>query len=142
MSQLAHYPARFQQGFRALSAANDKVRGNRCAFFGIERTKRVSFDQLAKIIRNLVRAVHDAVCNPSFNLKSPLRIQLFTVPSGSFNALAISEWLKPSKYASSIARLCCGCKEFMSSRTRVARRFSSSEPSKSGIATKGASSSV
>src|SRR5258707_13221964 len=123
MSQLATHAARFQQGFRALCAANDKVPGNRCAFFGIERTKRVSFDQLTKIIRNLVRAVHDAVCNPSFNLKSPLRIQLFTVPSGSFSAWAISEWLKPSKYANSMARFCCGFSEPISSPTRTARRL-------------------
>jgi hypothetical protein len=67
-----------------------------------------------------------AACNPSFKRNKPLRIQLFTVPSGSFSASAISEWLKPSKYANSMARFCCGLSAPMSARTFSARRFSSS----------------
>src|SRR5580704_1729483 len=105
------------------------------AFRGVERTQRVGFKHVAE----LVAVFHDATCNSSFKRSKPLRIQLFTVPSGSLRAAAISEWLSPSKYASSMALFCCGLRELIKARTFWARRFSSSTFSYSGAAATGGS---
>jgi len=93
VSKLADNPARLLDGLRAVGAAASKVRLERGAFGRIERAQRVSLVHFAE----LVAVAHVLACNPSFKRSKPLRIQLFTVPSGSFRASAISEWLKPSK---------------------------------------------
>ena len=128
---MADEPARFFEGFGAVRAAGREMRFERGALFGIERTESVGFEQLAE----LVAVLHVVACNPSFKRSKPLRIQLFTVPSGSFSVAAISEWLSPSKYASSMAFFCCGVSEAIRERTRSARRFSSKAFSYSGAMT-------
>src|SRR5579859_302200 len=121
VGELADQPARFFNCFGAVRATGCEMRFERGALFGIERTKRVGFHQFTE----LAAVFHVVACNPFFRRSKPLRIQLFTVPSGSCKAAAISEWLKPSKYANSMAFFCCGVSEAIKERTRSARRFSS-----------------
>ena len=59
-----------------------------------QRAKRVGLQQFCELVR-ATQVVFS--CNPSRRRISPLRIQLLTVPSGSFKVAAISVWLKPSK---------------------------------------------
>jgi hypothetical protein len=90
---LAHQPARFFQRFHAVGATAGKVRLQLRAFGGVKRANRVGLDQFPE----MVVSIHDVPCKPSFKRSNPLRIQLFTVPSGSCKEAAISEWLRPSK---------------------------------------------
>ncbi len=87
---------------RSDAEARREMRGNRRALLLIECTEGVRLDQLP----NLVVFAHCAACSPSFKRSKPFLIQLLTVPKGSCKASAISLWLKPSKYAISIAFFC------------------------------------
>ena len=91
--ELAHEPARFFQRFHTVGTAGGKVRLQLRAFGSVKRANRVGLYQLPE----MVVSAHDVACNPSFKRSNPLRIQLFTVPNGSCNEAAISEWLRPSK---------------------------------------------
>ena len=91
VGQLADEPARFRDGFCALRAAGGQMSFERGAFRRVERAKRVGFVHLPE----LVAVAHVAACNASLKRINPLRIQLLTVPSGSFSSAAISVWLKP-----------------------------------------------
>src|SRR6267378_5835221 len=102
VGELAHEPARFFQCFHTVVAAGGKVSLKLRTFRGVKRANRVGLDQLPEMFVS----VHDVARNPSFKRSNPLRIQLFTVPNGSCNEAAISEWLRPSKYASSMAFFC------------------------------------
>ena len=93
VGKLTYEPTRFFQRFHAVRAAGGEVRFQLGAFRSVKRADRVGFDQLPE----MVVSAHDVACNPSFKRSNPLRIQLFTVPNGSCNEAAISEWLRPSK---------------------------------------------
>ena len=92
MSQFADDQPRFIDGLSALRAAGE-MRFKSGTLFRIERAKGVALYHLPK----LVLVAHERACNSSFSFSKALRIQLFTVPSGSFSAAAISEWLRPAK---------------------------------------------
>src|ERR1700674_3066770 len=91
--KLTDEPARFLYGLGAVLAAGGEVDFQRGAFISVQRAKRVGFEHFAE----LVAVFQVLACNPCFKRSKPFRIQLFTVPSGSFKAAAISLWLRPSK---------------------------------------------
>ena len=93
MRELTYEPARLLQRLRTLRATARQVRFDYGAVRRVKRAKGVGFDQLPEF----VVGAHNVACKPSFKRINPLRIQLFTVPKGSFREAAISEWLKPSK---------------------------------------------
>ena len=80
VGQLADQPARFRNGLRAFRATGGQMSFERGAFRRVQRAKRVGFVHLPE----LVAVAHVAACNPSLSRIKPFRIQLFTVPSGSF----------------------------------------------------------
>src|SRR5690348_12058586 len=91
-SQLTDQPAGFVESLGALGTVRAEMRLEFGTFGRIERTKSVRLDQFAEF----VVFAHGA-SSPSFKRIRPLRIQLFTVPRGSFIDSAISVWLNPSK---------------------------------------------
>ena len=91
--ELADDTASLFQRIRAFRAACRKMLLEHHALRCIKRAQSVPLNQLAK----LGVFAHDATFSSSFKRSNPLRIQLFTVPSGSFKACAISEWLSPPK---------------------------------------------
>lgn len=62
----------------------------------VERSERVERSEFFYMIAHVL--LHAASATPS--LRKPSAMRLFTVPSGSFNSLAISTCVFPPKYAS------------------------------------------
>src|SRR2546423_1032952 len=77
----------------ALSAAGAEMFFEQGAFLRIQRAEGVRLNHLLE----LSMLVHEVARNSSLKRSNALRIQLFTVPRGSFKLAAISEWLRPSK---------------------------------------------
>src|SRR5579863_3970837 len=102
----------------ALIARAGQMRLQLRALFSLQHAEGVLFVERCELF-----AIHHERASPSDSRSrsSPPRIQLFTVPSASPVAAAISLCDRPSKKASSIARRCASGREVMRARIFSAR---------------------
>src|SRR5262249_54581832 len=99
-----------------------QVSGDGARLLGIERAQRVERRQLAEALGPVGHS-GSLVSAPSClrSASMPRRMRVLTVPSGSSSTAAISAWVRPWKYASSIASRCSGPRRAMAPRTNRLR---------------------